>query len=260
MAQQDTFLYSKEDSLLDPPATHWFWGIKEKDRRCHVIGYFFDKIARYLLKEDVISFEKWLDDRNKNPDIANEKLRCHFEIKGSSNTDRFTIREDQFDSLVAELGFPIEDLSTWIFSYANREGKRGKRERLLKNHKSQEEIFEFLAKQTNVAYVVHHKLLDAMRKENGTTRNGGRSKNFISVSRTGLKLASQNTRETLTSLGLSEEISSLLPPRAKSIPFRTVETEIGGHPIKFKLFVLLPNGLKMRFLRRLNGTVVKAAN
>ncbi|OHB09115.1 MAG: hypothetical protein A3G46_02705 [Candidatus Zambryskibacteria bacterium RIFCSPLOWO2_12_FULL_39_16] len=255
--------YIGDEHQFDPPETHWFWDLGEKVRLPYIIGYSFDRIARHLLKKSSISLEYWLDNRNTNPDIEDHNLRCHFEIKGSSNMNTLIISEDQFDSLLKMLGFPINDQATWIFSYINRENRHGKnkRERLLKNHKSQNEIFEFLTKQTNMVYVIHHTFLDGIRRKKGTANHhdlrNNKDTDIISIKRTDLKLAIKDTRGSLFNLNLSDEISRWLPPGAKSIPTRMVETVIDGHPVKFKFFILLPNSLKVRLLRHLNGVVKK---
>lgn len=240
------------------------------DGRQLFVSYFFDKLGRSLMKVKMPSKQKWLDGKCRNHfDLNHEKLRALIEFKGSSAADQIKLFEDQLESQLKELGFPIDDGLTLIFSYRNKEKKRDGiskkgnriRRRLLKNcAKSHYGISKFLTKNTNEAYAVETKFLEKLMRKKGTTdyeRDLIRNRRLASIKRSDFKSAAKNIRETLANLGLSADIPSWLPPGAKSIPTRVVETKIGRHSVNFKLFLLLPNGLKVRLLRHLNGVVKK---
>lgn len=233
-----------------------------EDGRQYFVAYWFENLARHLLVAKRLSPEEWLKSSG-HFDIDHEELRTYIEIKASSNMDQLKLFESQLDAQMEELGFPVDDGFVLIFSYINREGRNGvnNRKRLLSNGpRTHAELSEFLAKQTNIAYAIDVRLLKRLRDVNGTvkySRDKSRERQLISTNRTGLKYLAKNTRDTLTNLGLSSEISRWLPPKAKSIPARIVETEIDDQPVKFKLYILLPNGLKVRLLRQLNGVVKK---
>lgn len=230
-----------------------------EDGRQYFVAYWFDKLGRHLLKTKILSPKEWLEDKCTGCfDLDHHKLFSYVEFKGASNTDQLKLFESQLDAQMEELGFPVDDGFIWIFSYNNRDGANGRKRLLNKNGGSHKELSEFLAEHTNTAYVVEIRLFNELRNRNSVvpySRDKYRVRNLISISRTGLKFATRNTRTTLADLGLYNEIPKWLPPRAKSIPPRIIETEIDGHTIRFELFVLLPNGLKMRFLRQLNGVV-----
>lgn len=232
---------------------------KDQDRQIF-LAYWYDKLARHLLKAKPLSFDEWMDSKTMcRFDVYDDSISACIEIKGSSNMDQMKLFEDQLDGQLGELGFPFDLGFVWIFSYRNFIQKNRIRSRLLKkNGKTSMNVSEFLAKNTNVVYAVDVNLLSALRHRNGTrlyTRDKSRERRIVSINRTQLRECAESVRSTLEDLNLSGEIARWLPPNAKRIPSRFIETEMDGNPIHFELVLLLPNALKVRLLRQMNGSV-----
>ncbi len=234
--------------------------------RLFYLAYLYDRLARHLLHEPLIAPQTWMDGKaTTHFDMEDDHLQAYVEVKGASNTDQLKLFESQLDSQLEELGFPYDDAFILIFNYRNCEhhmnGPFAERRRLLKrmSGKSLETLWAFLAKNTTKAYLIDIHLLDLLRKKYGTrayARDSSNVRNAIRINRRTLDLLSKDTRTALVDLGLpKEDIPHWLPPRAHRTLPRTVETVLDDCAINFQLIPLLPNGDKVRFLKRLNGTV-----
>ena len=213
-----------------------------------------------------LSFQEWLNTRGLRHYDIEDYATAYVEVKGVSNTDQLKLFEDQLDFQLNELGFPIDQGLVWIFSYINRGSKlndKGNRPRLLKEESghSLRELAQFLAKQTNVAYVVDIRLLHLLRIANGAhlyNRDKFHDRQAININRGTLKNLAYDARATLLQLGMSaEELPSWLPPKAQRLRPRYINACFDGNEVNFELFPILANGPKGQFLRQLNGTVRK---
>lgn len=239
---------------------------KDEDRLTS-LAYYYEQLARYLLHSPQLSFQEWLNTRGLRHYDIEDYATAYIEVKGANNTDQLDLFEDQLDFQLKELGFPIDQGLVWIFSYINREGRKensnGNRSRLLKEGSGQSlhELAQFLAKQTNVAYVVDIRLLHLLRIANGTRlydRDKFHDRQAININRSTLKNLAHDARSTLLQLGMpAEELPSWLPPKAQRLRPRYINACFDGNEINFELFPILANGPKRQFLRQLNGTVRK---
>jgi len=236
---------------------------KDEERQMY-LAYWYDKLARHLLKAKPLSFDEWMDRKTlSHYDLYDTSISACVEVKGSSNMDQMKLFEDQLDAQIDELGFPFDSGFTWIFSYNNRQPRRGgqTRSRLLKRRgKTSEKVSSFLAKNTTVAYAIDSRFLGEFRRVYGThqyTRDKFRDRQIVSINRIKLRKCADVTRTSLADLGLSDEASRWLPPNAKCSRSRIIETEMDGNPICFELVLLLPNALKCRLLKQMNGSVKK---
>ena len=232
----------------------------DEDRQLY-LSYWYERLSRHLLHMKPIPPEKWFEEKGRNHyDIDADALNAYIEVKAAANTDQLKLFDSQLDAQLAELGFPVDDGFVWIFGYRNR-GNTGDRERLLKRvgGKSWETLSVFLAENTNVAYFLDIRLLDLLRKRNGTysyTRDKFNTRAVVTLNRTGLKDLAEDARRGLGEIGISsDDLPRWLPPNAKRFRTRTIETEFDGRSVSFQLVLLTPNGFKNRFLRQLNGTV-----
>lgn len=239
---------------------------KDEDRLTS-LAYYYEQLARYLLHSPQLSFQEWLNTRGLRHYDIEDYATAYVEVKGVSNTDQLKLFEDQLDFQLKELGFPIDQGLVWIFSYINRGRKLnddGNRPRLLKEESghSLRELAQFLAKQTNVAYVLDIRLLHLLRVANGTqlyNRDKFHDRQAININRGTLKNLAHDARATLLQLGMSpEELPSWLPPKAQRLRPRYINACFDGNEVNFELFPILANGPKRQFLRQLNGTVRKS--
>jgi hypothetical protein len=211
----------------------------------------------------LVSPEEWFKEKiARHYDLDDANLNVYIEVKGTSNTDQLKFFEDQLDSQLEELGFPVDDGYIWLFAYRNRVGPhRGAGYRLLKHQSgdSWETLSTFLARNTILAYVVDVRLLDLLRKQNGTriySRDRFNLRNVVRINRTDLLKIANCARERLRELGVpSKELPRWLPPRAQRFRLRRVCTVLDGRAVSFRLILIVPNAFKRRFLHRLNGTV-----
>jgi hypothetical protein len=237
---------------------------RDEDRQLY-LSYWYERLSRHLLHMKPIPLDQWFAEKGlSHYDIDAEQLNAYVEVKGASNNDRLKLFEDQLDAQLGELGFPVDDGFVWIFGYRNRESTGG-RDRLLKrgSGKSWESLSAFLAKSTNVAYIIDVRLLALLREQNGTSsydRDPFNVRNLVRLNRTELKHLAEDERGGLEKLGVpSGDLSRWLPPNAKRSRSRIIETAFDGRSVSFRLVVLTPNGFKNRFLRQLNGNVKMVA-
>jgi hypothetical protein len=211
--------------------------------------------------------KQWFDEKGtQHYDLDVPGLQAFVEVKGASNNDQLKLFDDQLDSQLGELGFPVEDGFVWIFSYRNRENHQGKRRRsrCLKRDsgKSWDSLSEFLARNISFAYLIDVRLLSLLRGQNGIqpyARDRFNLRCIVRLNRTRLKELAQNAREGLQALGVAQGLlPRWLPPKAKRFLPRTIDTNFDGRKISFTLTILTQNGFKNRFLRRLNGTVKRS--
>lgn len=231
------------------------------ENRTLYLSYWFERLSRHLLHLKPIPPDQWvLQKCLHHYDIDADALNAYIEIKGAANTDQLKLFTDQLDLQLGELGWPVDDGFVWVFGYRNRE-RSGIRQRLLKRGSgtSWETLSAFLAENTHVAYILDVRLLDLFRRQNGTsryTRNIFNIRHVVHLNRTDLKNLAENARKGLAELGMPpESIPRWLPPNAKRLLPRTIETNFDGRPVSFQLYLLTPNGFKNRFLRQLNATV-----
>jgi hypothetical protein len=234
---------------------------KDEDRQLY-LSYWFEGLSWHLLRKAPVSSDQWFGEKGSHHfDIDDENLNAYVEVKGAANTDQLKLFSDQLDDQISELGFPVDDGFVWIFGYRNRDA--GDRGRLLKHNsgKSWETLSAFLAKHTNTAYVIDVHLLDLLRKRNGIRpylRDRFNPRNVVNINRTDFRNFAEDARNALLEIGVPpEDMPRWLPPRARRFVPRMVETEFDGNHVSFELVLLVPNGFKRRFLRRLNGTVKK---
>lgn len=233
----------------------------DDDARQRFLSFFYERLGCHLLHAPLPTFEEWLERRGQTRfDLDMTELDTSCEFKGASNNDRLPIFLDQFEEQLAEVGFPLGFGLIWVFSYRNRSGRGlfGEQTRLLKKRgKTARDVSQFLAQNTTSAYVVDIRLLDALRRHQGTRphlRDKVRERRLLKVNRRDLQRVAANVREELQELGITE-VGGWLPHNASTIRCRIVETVIDDLPIKFKLFPILPIYRRSRFLKQLNGTV-----
>ena|GEM_PF-5588909 len=227
------------------------------------LAYWYERLARHLLNAKTLSYDEWMKGKGLSSfDLHSDTLFSYVEIKGSSNMDQMKLFVDQLETQLGEIGFPFDSGFIWIFSYRNSNKIDGVTTRLLKkNGKTPDKVDEFLSRQTNVVFAIDIYLLNAWRRKNGSsqyTRDAFNPREIIPITRTELRGIAKTARSSLEDLGLVEDIPQWLPPRAKQIPSRFVKTEMDGLPIKFELILLLPNALKIRLLKQINGVVRRA--
>lgn len=229
------------------------------EERQDFIGFFYENLVRHLTHSKPIDFEEWSSQKNGGHfDFCNEEIRSFIEVKGGSNMDQIKLFSCQLDSQIKELGFPFDDGFTWIFSYRNRENN-GERSRLLKSQgKDSDSLSKFLSENTLTSFVVYTGLLEVIKEKYGVkpyTRDKYRDRNLLNINRILLKEISANLRDVFVKLGYSDELPRWIPKWANKIPSRMVKTTLDGQEINFELTILLPNKLKMRLLKQMNGSV-----
>jgi len=231
----------------------------DEDRQLY-LSYWYERLSRHLLHMTLLSPDQWFSEKGQcRYDLTDGPLNAYVEVKGAANTDQLKLFDDQLDEQLSELGFPVEDGFVWIFGYRNRDTQDG--DRLLKrtSGKSWEALSDFLATRTNVAYVIDIRLLDLLRQKKGLrpyNRDEGNPRRVVRINRTDLRDLADDARKGLADLGVTDHVlARWLPPGARRLRSRTIRTDFDGRPISFELNLLVPNGFKARFLRRLNGTV-----
>lgn len=122
----------------------------------------------------------------------------------------------------------------------------------------------FIARYTQALFIVDARLVDAIRRIHPETvhlygMDRCSDACVIRLNRTLLKRLAANLRDELCELGFRKELAKWLPPCAKSCPVRNIRMVFAGQILSFRLYLLVPNGLKEMLLRRLNGTVEKPA-
>lgn len=239
--------------------------IYRDENRLLYLSYWYEGLSRHLLHMKPIPPGRWFSEKGMcHYDVDAEELDAYVEVKGAASTDQLKLFGDQLDAQLGELGFPVDDGFVWIFGYRNRDNT-GYRERLLKRRSgdSWETLSAFLAENTNTAYILDIRLLDLLRKQNGTSayaRDRFHIRQVVNRNRTNLRHLAEHARTELEKLGVpSNDLPRWLPPHANRFLPRVVETKFDGHQVSFQLILLTPNGFKNRFLRRLNG-VVKGNN
>jgi hypothetical protein len=197
-------------------------------------------------------------------DLDAISLGAYVEVKGVSGQDSFKVFRSQLEFQKGELGFPVDEGILILFSYRNLEPRRkgGKHRRRLFSRmvgNSLKKTSAFLANNTLSAYVVDFGLLGALASRRGYrtySRDRSAPRDVVHFNRQDLKQGASDARQFLGELGYPDsEIARWLPPRAKQLRPRTIETEFAGQRVSFELNLLLPNGLKKRLLHRLNGAV-----
>ncbi len=247
---------------------------KDEDRQTY-LAYFYERLARWLLHEQIPSPDEWLTHRGMDHfDITHQGLRLFIEVKGSSNIDHLKLFGDQLQFQMEELGFPIDDGAVWIFTYRNQEkektrhvSRKGKvaeyQSRLLKKKsgKSWNSLSKFLAEHTIVTHVIDLRLLEMLSRRMGIrpyTRDRFHEREAIRINRGDLNRLAENARAGLVEAGISPaDLPRWLPPRAHRIRSRFIDTNLDGNPVSFEIIPILPNGTKIRFLKWLNGNVRK---
>lgn len=231
---------------------------KEYCKHTH-LSFWFERLARHLLHCEEISITDWLSTRGDNSfDIDSLELDAMVEVKGASSRDQLMLFEDQLEGQIGELGFPVFRGFVFLFSYKNwdRNGSGG---RLFKKCGDKpEEVSAFLARNTDTAYAIDIEVVEAFRRLQGTRKykwDSGCNRNIIKLNRNTLEQTANNTRQMLLELGFQDYISRWLPYNAQSIRVRTVETMFDSHEISFKLFPILPLGLRKKLFKTMNGSV-----
>jgi hypothetical protein len=235
--------------------------IYRDEDRSRSVGYIFEQLARHCLRLPALSWNEWESERGRHPhfDIDDERLNAYFDVKGANNHNQLKLFSDQLTAQLEGLELPADVAFLWIFSYRGCKREHGKVVRTLKHAsgESLEELSTFLARNVLDVYLVSLRLADLIRKKNGThpyVRDMFRDRCTLCVNRTELKEISRDARNALERFGVMD-VPRWLPPRANRLRTRIVETVFDGNPISFRLYLLVPNGFKNRFLRRLNGTV-----
>jgi hypothetical protein len=234
---------------------------RDEDRQRYV-GYYFEQLARHCLHRPARSLEAWESDRGYGAhfDIDDVGLNASFDVKGANNQDsKLKLFDDQLTAQIDGLELPLDTAFLWIFSYRGCRWEDGRMVRTLKNESGAllSDLAAFLAKNVLDVYVVGLRLIDLMREANGVrfyNRDKLRERYTLCITRSAFKDTERNARNVLGTLGVSD-VSRWLPPRAMRFRPRIVETRFGGNQVSFRLHLLVPNGFKNRFLRRLNGNV-----
>ncbi len=250
--------------------------------RLTAVAFYGERLGRWLLHLPLPSWDRWLADRGKNhfdledPDGA----RVSVEVKMANNKDRLVLYADQIEHQLSEPSFPIEDRFILIFHYKNQgpgilvpkrhgTGTYLHHPRLLreKGGKTWTSLSRFLSSGIYRADLVDIEILKRWIERNGTYefarygrcnpyRENFPPRRVASFTRTHIRELVLDTRAGLTALGFGNaEIARWLPPGAQRTLPRRITTSLDGHPLDFECTFLLPNGVKNRILRRLNGSV-----
>jgi hypothetical protein len=234
--------------------------IAEKEYCKHThLSFWFERLARHLLHCKEISLTEWLSTRCGNSfDIDCLELDALVEVKGSSNKDQLMLFEDQLESQLGELGFPVFRGFILLFSYNNRDSDSSYGRLFPKCGETPEEVSAFLARNIERAYAIDIEIVEAFRRSQGTRVykwDKGCKRRIVIINRRVMENMAANARNVLLKLGFDKYISKWLPHNARGIRKRKVETVFDGHKITFDLFPILQAGLKRRFLKTLNGNV-----
>jgi len=242
--------------------------------RLTYLAYFYERLARWLLHKDAPTPNEWLSQRSKDhfDIVEDDTLLARIEVKGVSDNNRLMIFKSQLNAQRKQLLFPYQDGIMMIFCYHNQAkaehhisiktgGTTTYHPTLLKTQsgKHWSELSRFLAEKTYRAYAVDIDILYRLLRRRGTWEYGRDKyhppRKILQLRRTDLEYIAAHAASELRQLGIRNSISAWLPPHAKSIWMRNVQCELDGNPINFQLIPLLPNAKKIRFLKRLNGTV-----
>ena len=252
-------------------STQFSLQMMKENQTSFMIGWFYEILMRKLLGISISNEDMWRiwkEIRVFKPfDLKINDF--WFEVKGFSNNDRikyFALQlDDQLKELDVQEGKPINPIAM-IFFYRNRLCNSNSNQRMMFHGLSIDDkdmLFEFLANQTIQSFAIDLRFLDVLRSKYGTRpyqrRKAHQVKESLNLKRRDLKQITLNTRDSLEDLGITEDEHFWLPPRAKGICVRRVETEVCGHKMSFELFPLLPISLRKKFFRMLNGTMRKVA-
>ncbi len=252
--------------------------------RLTAVAFYGERLGRWLLHLPLPSWDGWLADRGKDHfDLDDaDGARVSVEIKMANNKDRIVLYADQIENQLSEPSFPIEDRFVLIFHYKNQgpgirlpkkygTGTYLHHPRLLKEKagKTWSSLSRFLASGIYRADLVDIEILRRWIERNGTyefARYGKHNpfrENFpprpvVPFTRTNVRHLVHDTRVGLATLGFNDaEIARWLPPGARRTLPRRITTSLDGNPLEFECTFLVPNGVKHRVLRRLNGSVSK---
>jgi hypothetical protein len=248
-------------------------------------GYYGERLGRQLLHLDLPPWDDWLTHHaDRHFDFVDEDgVRAQIETKMFNNKDRLIIYADQLTSQLDEPSFPVEDKVIMMIDYNNQgpcerrvHQKTGKTftysPRLLpqllakQRNRNWETFSRFFASKIYRVTLLDIRILEYWVKKHGTrpfTRDGKdnpdrKFRPIVPIGRTDIDRLVAHTREGLRRLDVADEEMSLwLPPGAHKTVSRRIDMVLDGNDLSFTLNVLLPNGTKKRFLRRMNGSVTK---